>query len=468
MGTGLASPVSPGRSLRSYINFTEKQQQFQDAIRSHRYVLYGGARGGGKSYALRWLLLDYLIAMYHQYGIRDIEVGLFCETYPELQDRQIKKIQKEFPPEIGTLKSTQAGGLGFYLHPFLGGGVIALRNLDKPAKYQSAEFAAVAVDELTKITLETFDILRGSLRWAGISHTLFLGATNPGGIGHGWVKQYWIDRQFPEEMKPLADQFKFIQSLPFDNQHLTEQYWQELESIRDPHLRAAWLSGNWDVFQGMAFPGFDRNRHVVSGENLFNIPEHWPVWRAIDWGYHAPYCCLWLAKDPDIGRIYVFRETYGPGRTEGQQITEIHDSTTVYETDRIKFNYADPAMWAKKTDENRVYSSEELYRKGGIRLTKADNDRLSGKRKINNLLANLADGKPGLMIFETCTNLVRTLPNLALDDTNVEDVDTDQEDHAYDALRYGLTNVKKQKPKQEHTMDQSPLATIAERSGVLG
>src|SRR5690606_34283710 len=118
------------------------------------------------------------------------------ETYPELKDRQISKIQMEFPGWLGELKDTKADGFGFFLHEEFGGGAILLRNLDKPDKYQGAEFAAIAVDELTKTTYTTFNFLRGSLRWPGMTQTPFIAATNPGGIGHLWVKRLWIDGDF--------------------------------------------------------------------------------------------------------------------------------------------------------------------------------------------------------------------------------------------------------------------------------
>jgi phage terminase large subunit len=174
-----------------------------------------------------------LIYWYREYGLENVVVGLFCETYPDLRDRQINKIKKEFPQALGVIKETKTHGLGFYLSEENGGGVIALRNLDKPDKYQSAEFAMIAVDELTKSTFDTFEILRGSKRWPGLSHTLFVGATNPGGIGHGWVKDLWIDGNFPANMRSMKQHFKFIQSLPSDNPHLDEFYWEELNTLSD-------------------------------------------------------------------------------------------------------------------------------------------------------------------------------------------------------------------------------------------
>lgn len=143
---------------------TDKQKTALEAIRRSKYVLYGGARGGGKSWLLRWYLLQFLIEMYKQ-GYENARVMLACESYPVLQDRQIAKISTEFPFWLGEVKSTKTEGLGFYLKPEFGGGAIMLRNLDNPEKYMGAEFAAIGVDQIEKIKKDTFDILIGSLRW---------------------------------------------------------------------------------------------------------------------------------------------------------------------------------------------------------------------------------------------------------------------------------------------------------------
>ena len=357
-----------------YAHFTHKQQLAFDAVMDHKYILYGGARGGGKSRWLRWALFMLHIYWYQNQGRVGVRSGLFCETYPDLRDRQISKIKLEFPPEIGEVKETQADGLAFFFNEANGGGMMTLRNLDDPSKYQSAEFAAVGVDELTKNTKDTFDILRGSLRWPNIINTKFLSATNPGGIGHMWVKQLWIDRDFPPEMQKISNEFKFIQSLPADNPHLPEAYWDDLRTL-PPDLQRAWVYGDWDVFAGQAFPGWRTHLHVI---DPFDIPVHWPKWRAVDWGFANPFCCLWLTKDPSIGRIYIYRELYTSGMTDRDQARTIRDMTPEV---GVVFTYADPAMWQRKNREGEIYSTADEYYEEGIALERADNDRLSGKRK---------------------------------------------------------------------------------------
>lgn len=429
--------------LDKLTNFLPKQLTAWEAMWLHRYVLYGGARGPGKSYWLRWSLFTLHLYWFMKLGLRDVQTGLFCETYPELQDRQINKIDKEFPLEFGEVKSTLERGLGFHFHERWGGGTITLRNLDKPSKYQSAEFAAIAVDELTKIVKNTFDILRGSLRWPGVPRTVFLGATNPGGVGHLFVKDLWVDKNFAAfpELDQLKDEFAFIKALPKDNPYLPESYWDELNSL-PPQLYKAWVEGNWDAFVGQVFTEWIRDRHVCKP---FKIPSHWPKWRAIDWGYAAPFCCLWLAKNPDNGRQYVYREIYVKELTDKQQAVAIFENTPPEE--QVQVTYADPSMWSRKNMEGKVTTTAQEYAQNGVSLAQADNDRLGGKRKVHRALANLPDGEPGLMVFENCVNLIRTLPALPYDEIVVEDVDTDAEDHGYDALRYGLTRMVD--PKKE-------------------
>jgi phage terminase large subunit len=422
-------------------HFSPKQLEAFEATFTHRYIMYGGARGGGKSRLLRWWLLLFLLYQHDVQHNERVKVGLFCETYRDLQDRQISKIATEFPPQLGRIKDTLTDGLAFHLVDSLGGGILALRNLDDPSKYQGAEFAAIGVDELTKIQKSKFDILRGSLRFPGISHTVFMGTTNPGDIGHLWVKQLWIDRDFPPELRNMADQFKFIPALPSDNSHLDQTYWDELNSLPD-NLRRAWVDGDWNVFAGQAFTVWRDERHIIEP---FDIPDGWQRWRGVDWGYAAPMSCLWLTKDPDTRRIYVYRELYGSGITDDRQAETIKEMTPP--TEKINMTYADPSMWAKKSQNQVITSSADEYTRYGVPLTRAENDRIGGKRKVDRLLSNAPDGQPGLMVFNTCNNLIRTLPALPYDKVKQEDIDTDAEDHVYDALRYALTSITTEKSR---------------------
>lgn len=428
--------------ISEIVKFLPKQEIAFQAVQDHRFVLYGGARGPGKSFWLRWSLLCLHLFWAKVRGIKNVTTGLFCETYPELKKRQISKIKMEFPLQMGELKSTQEEGLGFHIRPEYGGGMISLLNLDDPSKYQSSEFAAIAIDELTKMAvpdldeINDFDVLRGSLRWPGLTGTKFLGATNPGDVGHAWVKRLWIDRDFPPRMKNLEKEFKFIKALPSDNPYLTEEYWDDLNSLPE-ELRKAWVEGNWDIFAGMAFTVWNRDRHTEQAKSL---PTWWVRWRAVDWGFHAPFCCLWFAKDPDIGRIYVYREIYAKGLSDKQQAKAIVDNTGPDEN--IQMTFADPSMWTARKPEDVITTTADTYAQYGVPLIRGDNDRISGKRKVDRIMMSLPDGEPGLIIHDNCKNLIRTLPALPYDKVRVEDVDTEAEDHPYDTLRYGLSNVR--------------------------
>jgi len=171
------------------VHFYNKQKEATGIADQFRYTLFGGSAGPGKSYWLRWYPIRQLIKWHNRTGVKGITAGLFSEDYPSLKDRHISKMQNEFPKWLGDLKDDSKTGLGFYLKPEFGSGVLALRNLDDTSKYLSSEFALVAVDELTRNNEDVFNTLRLRLRWPGIPDTKFIAATNPGSKGHAWVKK---------------------------------------------------------------------------------------------------------------------------------------------------------------------------------------------------------------------------------------------------------------------------------------
>jgi len=214
------------KNFYDVVKWTEKQQIADNAVDDYKYLLYGGAMGGGKSYWLRWELIKLLIYYFAKYDLKNVMVGLFCENYPALKDRHLSKIKFEFPEWLGEYTAQDHN---FILKKHLGSGILAFRNLDDVAKYQSAEFAAEGVDELTKNQEEVFNFLRTRLRWPGIPtfDCKFLGGTNPGGIGHAWVKKKWIEKVFEEEEKE-AHLFHFIPAKAIDNPHLDKVYYTSL------------------------------------------------------------------------------------------------------------------------------------------------------------------------------------------------------------------------------------------------
>lgn len=421
-------------TVASLAHFLPKQQDALTAMRTHKYTLYGGAAGPGKSYWLRWAALDFIVAAGAR-GHRGVRVGLFCEDYPTLVDRQISRIKREFPAWLGSIKQTRDEGLGFHLRPEFGEGFIALRNLDEPAKYASTEFAAEFVDELTKNERQTFDDLRFRLRWPGIAESPFAAATNPGSRGHGWVKKLWVDSDFTGEDAVLnpAD-FAFIRALPKDNPYLGESYWANLDSLPE-RMRRALRDGLWDTFEGQAFSEFSRAVHVVKP---FTIPASWTRWTSTDYGYVDPWCTLWLARSPDRQQVVVYREAYARGLTAREQAKRMKQMTG---TEVIRLHVADPSMWSQRERLSSESIADE-YAMEGVMLQAGNNDRLAGKAKIHEALAwerlQARTNPPRLHIFDSCPNLIREIETIPLSETKPEDVDTHADDHAYDALRYGL------------------------------
>lgn len=441
-------------SLERLVNPTDKQREFLKAIAEHDYVLYGGEASGGKSYILRWWLALYLVWCYRALGLRHVVVGLFCEDYPNLQDRQVAKIETEFPKWLGSL--TYKRVWNFQLREEFGGGIIALRNLDKLEKYKSAEFAAIAVDELTLNPLSTFNWLRFRLRWPGIDRPKFAGATNPGGIGHTWVKNYWHDKKFPPELEPLRDQFVMVRAKASDNPHVTPGYHANLLTL-PPDMARMVGKGDWNVYTGQYFPQFNNwpdddpqgrkgNRHVIGAADAMRRIKPWHM-RVIsgDWGFEHPACYHWHALD-ETNRIITYRELWEPRISEdvwGQRISE---------ASRGEKLRAFPFSWDAGRQSPR---SEPKYPKSILQLLSDSLDefmprpfpadsspgsRMSGYR----LMSQLLDADMWL-VSDACPKLIECLPTLIRDPDDSETVlkvdyaagDTIGDDPA-DSARYGL------------------------------
>lgn len=418
-------------------NFTAKQERAASLVWDFKYILYGGAMAGGKSYWLRWMMVKMLI-LWAQSGVPNVTVALFCEDYPSLNDRHISKIKFEFPEALGNYNGSTHN---FTLRKKWGGGILAFRNLDEASKYQSSEFAAIGVDELTKNTLETFLFLRTRLRWPGIKHPKFISATNPGGRGSAWVKDLWINRKYdPNEEE--ADQFMYVPAKASDNPYISAEYMKTLESMPE-QMRKAFLDGDWDIFQGQYFTEWRRELHVISPRQPM---RHHKKYVCIDYGYAAPSCALWFFVD-EFGRAIIYRELYGTGMTYRELSKQISALTPMDED--IQFWVADPAIWATKGENDHQLSGADimaqeyqLIRKKIPIMIKGDNRRVPGWNVLREYLKPTMQGDgtvtPKLLVCETCPNLIRTLPTLIYDDRNVEDLDSSGEDHAADALRYGL------------------------------
>ena len=228
-------------SFTELTHFFPKQLEALKASRRFKYVLFGGSVGSGKSYWIRWSAVYWLMEYYSKYGIKGINAGVFCEHYPSLNDRHLKKVRHEFPKWLGTFNESKHE---FTLAPEYGSGVISFRNLDEPEKYLSVEFAVIAIDEVNRNPKSTFDMLRSRHRWPGIKDVKFIAGCNP--LGEAWVKNMWVKRLFPPNEKEQYE-FVYVPALPTDNPHLDKSYYDALESLPD-NQRKAYLEGNWDAF----------------------------------------------------------------------------------------------------------------------------------------------------------------------------------------------------------------------------
>lgn len=433
-------------------NFTPRQM---DAVRAYdsglyKYILYGGAMGGGKSYFLRWFAVRFLMQVFATYGLTWVQTMLACEDYPSLKDRQIVKMEREFPRWLGThYTDHKAYGRSFILSPRYGNGVICLRNLDDPSKYASSEFALIEVDELTKNLIIVFNDLRTRLRWPGLTDMQcpFIGGTNPGSVGHGWVKSYWMTHSFPEEFYPPISEvdyrptFKYIPSKAEDNPHLDPSYWTMLSTLPKA-LRKAFREGDWNTFVGQAFQEWDSVVHVI---HPIPVPSSAPIYFTMDWGFGAPFSLGWWWVDND-GRLYRFHEKYG-WTGEANKGLRLSDDTLaevikaeekVEEIDpgRIVRRLAGPDCFAKRADVKgggQGPATAETFKKHGITLYPGDPKRVLKIRQMHNRLAIPEDhSRPMLLVYDTCEQFIRTIADLVVDPGNIEDVDTRGEDHPYD------------------------------------
>jgi len=410
-----------------------------------KYILYGGALGGGKSYLLRHAAVRQLMKIAFTYGIKRPVGMIATENYPSLKDRQLQKISTEFPVWLGKSHSDHKDyGRCFILAPKFGGGVIAFRNLDDTSKYQSAEFVFIFVDELTKNPYEVFTFLRSRLRCPGVpDHELiFLGATNPGGVGHGWCKAFWIDGIFSDDWAGFEKRFAYIPSKAVDNPYLDEDYYKVLNTLPEA-LRKAFRDGDWDVFVGQAFTEYNKKIHVLPNETP--IPPGAPCYMTFDWGFGKPFSVGWWFVDND-GRIIRFDEWYGWSGTPnvGLRMVDsdialgIIERERMFEVDGVPRNFIRVCgndAFNKKPDYKgggQGKSTSEVFAEHGLYLNPGDSLRVLKIRQFRERLKVREDGQPMLYIFDRCNQFKRTIPNLVMDEKTLEDIDSDGEDHVYD------------------------------------
>jgi hypothetical protein len=474
----------PRISLERLVNPTDKQREFLKSIAEKDFVLYGGEAGGGKSYILRWWLILYLVWCWKVLHLRGVVVGLFCEDYPNLYDRQISKLEKEVPAWLGRVTYRKTCNLE--LRAEYGGGVIALRNLDKLEKYKSAEFAAIAVDELTLNRLHVFNWLRFRLRWPGVERPKFAAATNPGGPGHDWVKRYWHDRKFPDEFhKPvdITDQFVLVRAKSADNPHVPAGYHDRLLTL-PPDMARMVGRGDWNVYTGQYFPQFESvpGRHVLKdGEAVRQVKPWHTRWISGDWGYEHPACFHWHAKNEN-NRIVTYDEMWDRRVGESEWAQRITAREQQWK-ERFGSSYRPLTSFPFSWDAGRQSPrSQPKYPKSIVQL-------LSDHLGVNVPKPHPADSSPGsrmsgfrLMsqlldadlwgISDACPKLIECLPTLIRDEDDTETLlkvdyaegDTIGDDPA-DSVRMGLQHEFGSSVVPVNVMADRRVAAYAEARG---
>lgn len=402
-----------------------------------KYVAFGGARGGGKSWAVRTKAV--LMALKYP-GIR---ILLVRRTMPELESNHLRFLRRQLAG-VAEYKAVSRQLV------FPGGSVLELGycacdgDMDR---YQGAEFDVICIDEATQLKEEWLRQFAACLRGVNEFPKRMYYTCNPGGPGHGYIKRLFIDRRYRAGER--AEEYAFIPARVTDNQALLRaqpDYLRQLEAL-PLRLRQAWLEGKWDVFQGQFFqefvddPAHYRDRRFTHVIEPFDIPREWSIWRSYDFGYAKPFSCGWWAVDHD-GCVYRILELYGctgePDEgvkwTPEKQFAEIRriEDTHPWLKGRDILGVADPAIW----DSSRGESIYETALKHRIFFMKGDNRRIPGWMQMHYRMAFDEEGYPQLYVFTGCRAFRRTVPGLLFSETEPEDLDTRMEDHVADESRY--------------------------------
>ena len=388
-------------------------------------VLYGGAAGGGKSYAM---LIDPL-----RYAHKAAHRALILRrSMPELREL-IDKSRELYPRAFPGCKYREVEKLW----NFPSGAKIEFGFLERDAdvyRYQGQAYSWIGFDEITHLPTEFgWNYLASRLRTTDPEITPYMRCTaNPGGVGAHWVKKRYIDPNPPHESFKGEDGLsrKFIPARLDDNPYLATdgRYEQMLKALPDVQRRQL-LEGNWDIAEGAAFTEFNNEMHVITP---FAIPIGWERVKGIDYGYASESACIWGCVDPSDGTLIIYRELYRKGLT-GEDLGHLIAQMELDDPFAVP-GVLDTAAWAKTGASGPTVG--EALMKIGHKLRRADKNRIQGKIQIHEYLKLRQSGRPRLQIFNTCPNLIRELQSIPLDRSNPEDVDTHASDHAYDALRY--------------------------------
>lgn len=440
-----------------------KQQHAEDLTRECDEVGYGGAAGGGKS---DWGLHH----VYHLSKRVPKHRSLILRTVlPELKRTLIARSLEKFDPAVAHYRP------GDKEWRFENRSVIEFGYLDKDDdvyQYKSAEYDCIFFDEATELSEFQYDYLKSRCRTTRWKRNLgawphIINATNPGGKGHGWYKQRFVvgtDRGQRINVTELTDpitgtvaghrRLGFVPATLHDNAFIDPTYKLNLIAMGGVEMRQLYL-GDWDVFAGQFFDGWTHDVHVIPP---FTIPKQWRRFRGIDYGYAAPFACEWFAIDPE-GLVYCYRENYETRLTAKEQAMLVRGSEDPRE--KIDYTVADPSIFQT---QGSGLSIAQQYRAAGLSVRKGKNARIAGWSQMRDHLRPQVPARglddievllPRLRVFPSCNHLIRTLPLMLHDKKRPEDLDTDLEDHAVDAVRYALMS----RPRLVR-----PPATPAERS----
>ncbi|MGN0628365.1 MAG: terminase large subunit domain-containing protein [Oscillospiraceae bacterium] len=409
--------------MKIELKLTKKQGEFVFAGADE--VLFGGAAGGGKSFGQ---LMD---AMLYALRYPRSKQLILRRTYPELDKSLIRVAQEVYPGEIYRYNAAKHVG------SFVNGSVLDFGYCDSESdvyRYQSAEYDVIRFDELTHFTKQMYLYLMSRLRGANPYPKQMKSSTNPGGVGHNWVKERFIDPCSPGEVLSTGTGSRlFIPAKVSDNGFLMRadpEYVSRLRNLCDKDKRAL-LYGDWDIFEGQFFTEWNREIHVCKP---FSLPAEWRRYFVMDYGLDM-LAGYWIAVDSG-GRAYVYREVYESGLIISRAAETIRAMTK----EKIYCYLAPPDMWSRRQDTGK--SVAELFAEHGIMLTKADNNRVAGWYNLREWLRprenEFGQQEPMLKIFPSCSNLIRSLPALVTDKLDPNDAATEPHEvtHAPDALRY--------------------------------
>ena len=459
----------------------------------HKYVCFGGARGGGKSWAVR-LKAAMLCLTYPK-----IKVMIVRKTYPELQENHILPLCEMLKCDDPNPRERVANYNDSKKHiVFPNGSRILFRYCDNEKdanRFQGTEVDVLFIDEATQQLESNMEKLKACVRGVNDFPKRVYYTANPGGVGHAWMKRLFIDRQYIKNEKP--EDYVFIKSLVTDNRALMEadpDYIKQLEALPEK-LRKAWLEGDWNIFEGQFFSEFrtqpDMARAVKDGYTLsveelrdqgrythviepFDISigpsRNWTIFRSYDYGYGKPFSCGWWAVDYS-GRLYRVYELYGCTGTpnEGvrwtpdrqfEEIARIEREHPWFKGKEIR-GVADPSIW----DGSRGESIADTAEKYGVYFEPGVNARIPGWMQCHYRLEFDKEGYPNMYVFSNCKDFIRTIPMMLHSRTSPEDLDTSLEDHACDEWRYACMSrpVTPEAPARETSFAVDPLATAMDR-----